>query len=111
MGPVSHKPAGTRTTPPPFLLHSKIAALMLFVFKLIPSGLAPYFTILKVSFLNLGNSTTGSFGISLPSDVVENNNPSKASLNVVLFIIPFCQSWRKAIQQYCCIAGLTILHP
>src|SRR5687767_8028538 len=95
MGPVNHKPAGISTTPPPFLLHSKMAVLILFVFRLSPSGLAPYFIILKVSFLKVGKSTTGSFGTSLAADASENSSVNKASENVVLFIIHFFQTGEK----------------
>ena len=41
MGPVSHKPSGIMTLPPPLALTCWIASLIAFVFKVIPSGLAP----------------------------------------------------------------------
>ena len=41
MGPVNHKPSGIMTLPPPLALTCWIASLIAFVFKVIPSGLAP----------------------------------------------------------------------
>src|SRR6185436_6351995 len=60
-GPVSHKPDGINTTPPPFLLNASIAPLILFVFNVLPSETAPYFLMLSVSFLKTGDFITGSF--------------------------------------------------
>jgi hypothetical protein len=59
MGPVSHKPAGTKTTPPPFLAIASIADAMLWVFRKKPSPLAPVLVIEIVSFLKTGDFTTG----------------------------------------------------
>ncbi len=61
IGPVSHRPAGIKTTPPPLLLQVIIALLMLVVFRLMPSALAPYFKILNVSFLNDVRAILGKF--------------------------------------------------
>jgi hypothetical protein len=62
---------------------------MLFVFKLSPSALAPYFTILKVSFLKAGNATTGSFGISLASEGVPKKSATITHTNNVFIMISF----------------------
>src|ERR1700712_5616490 len=59
MGPVIHKPCGIKTTPPPLALQSVIALLIALVFSVIPSATAPYFTMLKVSFLNTGTAAFG----------------------------------------------------
>jgi hypothetical protein len=61
IGPVSHNPFGMKTTPPPFFARASIAAVILFVFNVLPSGIAPNFSILEVSLLNFGLMITGSF--------------------------------------------------
>src|SRR5436309_12237282 len=59
IGPVIQIPFGTSTTPPPFLLQSSMAALMLSVLIVCPSDFAPYFRMLKVSFLNFVDCAFG----------------------------------------------------
>jgi hypothetical protein len=73
------------TTPPPLLLQSSMALVILLVFKVIPSGFAPYLVIKKESFLKTGCLTTGSLLLCAKTEKTETKNQKK---KITLFIIP-----------------------